>query len=185
MTHDRQPWVHLGWASLGCILDHRLTDFHIFLHSPILKIAPQYLIAQTSTTTSANKLGTILLSNMNNLFNPRCLYCSGPTKERRCSPSNANGNAHRPYYTCSSCGKFACFGDGRGVLEENPTCSCEDGRQLSRRVIAGRKTRYPRSISYQCATGRCPFFAYKTNIHGQILLYNGPLSPRYLESMGF
>ncbi|KAE8391582.1 hypothetical protein BDV23DRAFT_171542 [Aspergillus alliaceus] len=107
---------------------------------------------------------------------PRCVYCGGRTKERHCQPFNENGNAYRPYYSCSSCEEFACFGDMRGVLAENPTCySGPDGG----------RAKFPRSIFYRCATGGCLFFEHMTDSHGRIITYDGPVTPHDLTFSGF
>lgn len=106
---------------------------------------------------------------------PRCLHCGRSTKKYPCSPFNKNGNCGRPYYACYSCGEFACFGDMRGVLAENPACFCDHGMQLSRRAIAGAdggETRIPRSKFYRCATGGCLYFDYMTDEHNRILIYS-------------
>ncbi|RAL06636.1 uncharacterized protein BO97DRAFT_22238 [Aspergillus homomorphus CBS 101889] len=119
---------------------------------------------------------------------PRCLQCGERTGIGFTLPSNENGNGYRPYYTCSRCGRFSCFGDMRGVLAENPTCFCNDGMQFSRRVISGaegRRAGIPRSIFYHCATGGCHFFEYMTNDWGEILIYSGPATRRELIFEGF
>lgn len=67
---------------------------------------------------------------------------------------NKNGSGHHPYYACIRCGKFACLGDMRDVLSENPTCLCDHVMQLSRRATAGAdggETRILRSMSCRCA----------------------------------
>ncbi|KAB8229416.1 uncharacterized protein BDW43DRAFT_288316 [Aspergillus alliaceus] len=118
---------------------------------------------------------------------PRCVYCGGRTEKEDCQPSNKNGNAYRPYYSCSSCEEFACFGDMRGVLAENPTCYCDHGMQFSRRGIAGPdggRARFPRSIFYRCATGGCLFFEHMTDSHGRIIIYDGPVTPHDLAFSG-
>ncbi|KAE8407010.1 hypothetical protein BDV37DRAFT_39489 [Aspergillus pseudonomiae] len=116
---------------------------------------------------------------------PRCVHCGGRTQKEPCQSSNKNGNAYRPYYSCSSCERFVCFGDMRGVLAENPTCYCDHGMQFSRRGIAGGRARFPRSIFYQCATGGCLFFEYMTDNHDRIMIYSGPVTPRHLTFIGF
>ena len=119
---------------------------------------------------------------------PRCLHCGRRTKRALCSPHNENGNCYRPYYACYNCGEFACFGDMRGVVAENPACFCDDGMQISRRAIAGvgsGETRIPWSKFYQCATGGCPFFGYMTDEHDQILIYSGIVTQELLTSLGF
>lgn len=119
---------------------------------------------------------------------PCCLYCGGRTKKSHCVPWNENGNARRPYYFCPSCGEFACFGDMRGVLAENPTCYCNDGMQFSRRAIAGPDVGHseiPRSIFYNCATGECLFFDYMRDGRNSVLIYDGPMCPVVLTNLGF
>lgn len=119
---------------------------------------------------------------------PHCLRCGWYTRRRLCSPDNENGNGLRPYYKCCNCGAFACFGDMRGVLAENPTCSCDYGRQLSRSVIAGTdggEAEIPRSMFYHCATGGCRFFGRMIDDRGRYLIYDGPFFPETLMSLGF
>lgn len=116
---------------------------------------------------------------------PRCLCCSKRTKKSYTLPWNENGNGYRPYFSCSNCAKFSCFGDMRGVLAENPTCSCDDGMQFSRRTVSGTDAEIPRSIVYQCATGGCSFFGRMISDEGEILIYRGPIIRRDLIFEGF
>lgn len=116
---------------------------------------------------------------------PRCLYCSSRTILSYCLPWNENGNGYRPYYHCSYCPRFSCFGDMRGVLAENPTCFCDHGMQFSRRTVSGVDAEIPRSIIYQCATGGCFFFERMMNDEGSLLIYPGPVTRHDLIFEGF
>lgn len=119
---------------------------------------------------------------------PRCLHCGGSTERYHVFPWNENGNGYRPYYTCSNCGEFSCFGDMRGVLAENPTCFCNGGMQFSRRVVSGPdggSAGIPRSIFYHCATGGCYFFKQMTDRWGGVLVFPGPVTRRDLIFEGF
>lgn len=109
-------------------------------------------------------------------------------KNSPCSLYNKNGSGHHPYYACTSCGEFACLGDMREVLSENPTCLCDHVMQLTRRAIAGAdgvEIRILRSMFYRCAPGGCLFLDYMTDDHDRILIYDGHASPQVLASLGF
>jgi len=70
-------------------------------------------------------------------------------------PENPNGNDGRPYYLCvsSTCKKFVCFADMRGIHPDNPLCDCD---QLSRLQFTNpRPGVYGRLVFFSCALGRC------------------------------
>jgi hypothetical protein len=68
------------------------------------------------------------------------------------------GNGGRPYFVCRTCNDFVCFGDMRGIHDENPPCDC-DSIPLSRRgVDRNRKT------FYNCALGKCGYFAQEDDM---------------------
>ncbi|KAI9037824.1 uncharacterized protein KD926_011527 [Aspergillus affinis] len=114
---------------------------------------------------------------------PQCRNCGNATTWGTCRPDNMNGNANRPRYICS-CGLFACFGDMRGVLVENPPCDCNDSMEFSRRIVAGPNVQIPRSIFYRCATGRCDFYSYMKDQDGNIMVYDGPIDPLIMADSG-
>lgn len=116
---------------------------------------------------------------------PNCRKCELSTQLHHVNPLNQNGNGNRPYYKCSHCGMFSCFGDMRGVLEDNPTCFCNGGMQLSRRGISCKKGRRPiRSIFYCCATGKCDFFGDMMDDEGVIQVFSGSLTREGLIRKG-
>jgi hypothetical protein len=88
-----------------------------------------------------------------NGFRPRCRHHHTSAAEQVVLPWNENGNGGRPYYTCRACNGFICFGDMRGIRDENPACDCES-ISLSRRG-----TDYNGHVFYNCALGQCGFFA--------------------------
>ena len=115
---------------------------------------------------------------------PSCRFCGRSTTRFYCREGNRNGNANRLFYLCYPYGQFACFGDMRGVLLENPACFCNGTMQFSRLCLAGLDTVIPRSLFYHCTTGGCDFFEYKREDNGEVSIYHSDISPNYLARIG-
>ncbi|KAJ5476577.1 hypothetical protein N7475_002306 [Penicillium sp. IBT 31633x] len=86
---------------------------------------------------------------------PHCRKCHHEGIKRIVRDENPNGNAGRPYYQCSICGRFICFDDTRGISPANPRCDCG---KYARRQISGVSKRVRHGIHYICARGGCGFY---------------------------
>lgn len=99
---------------------------------------------------------------------PNCLDCGSRTDRHITVYSNANGNAHRPYYKCGKCRAFACFGDLRGIHPSNPACGCG---LRSRFQVGMHGGSYPGALHWRCAVGGCGFFQYHRGEEGEVLCF--------------
>jgi hypothetical protein len=103
---------------------------------------------------------------------PFCSRCHSSTVLHYVRWDNPNGNAGRPYYRCrkASCGKFAAFGDTRGIhnslhFGQNVFCYCPS-HNLPRLQVAGQGKKNPGILHWVCATGRCGLYAEWLDPHG-------------------
>jgi hypothetical protein len=95
---------------------------------------------------------------------PNCLQCGQPTNKYITKTSNRNGNAGRPYYTCSGCGKFSTFADVRGNDISNPLCYCNS---TAKRQRSG--ARKGKKVHYVCRLGTCNFFDWHRTSQTEVL----------------
>lgn len=92
------------------------------------------------------------------LHGPPCLACRRPSAFGRVSPSNANGNALRPFYRCAHCDRWVTWADMRGVRGTNVACGCG---VPSRECVTGRRaTCGPGKRFWVCVEGRCRFLRW-------------------------
>lgn len=165
-----------------------ICPFYMSSQSPI-----QVSITSSNNFTPSQKPHIARLLNLLTMSNPQdlhpairqpptCRKCGIVATMSRCSSSNTNGNADRPYYQCQ-CGQFICFGDMRGVLPGFPPCRCG---QTVRRILVNTKVDgvKRRKIQLQCATMTCNFRQDVHNADGSLALYDGPVERDLLISMG-
>lgn len=85
-----------------------------------------------------------------------CIICGGPVTRYIVSPSNPNGNAHRPFVRCDPCNEFMCFTDDRGIDPSNRACDCGEP---SRMQVTGVDNAVPRAIHFVCVKRRCNYYS--------------------------
>ena len=117
---------------------------------------------------------------------PRCRFCGETADKATVSAQNENGNAGRPMYKCAKCDEFACFGDIRGIQEENPVCFCKGNMPSRAQVSRPKRSRSnSRTVYYACASGECDFWERMKDDDGdEVILPGGPLYAKELKEMG-
>ncbi|KZF23914.1 hypothetical protein L228DRAFT_259203 [Xylona heveae TC161] len=106
---------------------------------------------------------------------PLCILCHRPSHRFVTRSSNRNGNAGRPYYKCSPCGKFLCFDDRGGNSLRNPPCFCDVSSKLQ---VTGRERTPPRKLHYVGRLGQCNFYRQCYNRMEEEV----PLSEKFLDN---
>jgi hypothetical protein len=143
------------------------------------------ILSLTTSNTEWFAISTLALHLMLGRA-PRCRLCGETTEKRTVSVRNENGNAGRPMYMCVRCDEFACFGDIRGIQEENPICFCV-GKMPSRAQVS-RPRRYcsnTRTVYYICASGECDFWEHMKDDDGEEVILTGEcLDAKDLKRMG-
>ena len=117
---------------------------------------------------------------------PRCRCCGETTEKGTVSLQNEHGNAGRPFYKCTRCDEFACFGDIRGIQEENPVCFCTSNKPSRAQASRPRRSQSNlRIVYYICASGECEFWEHMKDDDGdEVTLPGGPLYAKDLKKMG-